>query len=366
MAGMPIVSIPPFVIIAFELTILFGALLGVLGFLVHGRFPHSPRCPATSAVQQRPLRAGLRVPGGAAAARRAALRAAGAAEVTCECPLRRDRAAAFAVGLMLGAAGVGRRLPVESRHVSRRGGAAAGGPPRNLPAGNLPTHGGEPPMSREEAARCRTRSSPAPRTCSTASSSSRRTACRVTAATATGDGPVAFLMIVPPPDLTFAQPAERSDGYLYATIRNGGVVMPAYGDAMSAAERWEVVLYLRQLQGRCGAMTASAAARGERLLALWSSASPRLRAGAGTRHAARLGGVPREPALLARHRPGRRGGLGVAVPHAGALGRRQRLSSGGGLRGLSAARLPALLAAVPGRALLFPWVATRCRKRRRG
>src|SRR5262249_19549434 len=38
-AGMPIVSIPPFVIIAFELTILFGALSGVLGFLVHGGFP---------------------------------------------------------------------------------------------------------------------------------------------------------------------------------------------------------------------------------------------------------------------------------------------------------------------------------------
>jgi molybdopterin-containing oxidoreductase family membrane subunit len=38
-AGMPIVSIPPFVIIAFELTILFGALSGLLGFLVHGRFP---------------------------------------------------------------------------------------------------------------------------------------------------------------------------------------------------------------------------------------------------------------------------------------------------------------------------------------
>ncbi len=37
-AGMPIVSIPPFVIIAFELTILFGALCGLAGFLVHGGF----------------------------------------------------------------------------------------------------------------------------------------------------------------------------------------------------------------------------------------------------------------------------------------------------------------------------------------
>jgi len=60
---------------------------------------------------------------------------------------------------------------------------------------------------------------------------------------------VAFQMIIPPPDLIFAQPSQRSDGYLYATIRNGGVVMPAYADAMSVEERWQVVLYLRKLQG---------------------------------------------------------------------------------------------------------------------
>lgn len=44
-AGMPIVSIPPFVIIAFELTILFGALSGALGLLVHGRLPGSDEVP---------------------------------------------------------------------------------------------------------------------------------------------------------------------------------------------------------------------------------------------------------------------------------------------------------------------------------
>ena len=38
-AGMPIVSIPPFVIIAFELTILFGTLSGLVSFLLLGRFP---------------------------------------------------------------------------------------------------------------------------------------------------------------------------------------------------------------------------------------------------------------------------------------------------------------------------------------
>ena len=37
--GKPLVSIPPFVIIAFELMILFGALSGLAGFLIHGGFP---------------------------------------------------------------------------------------------------------------------------------------------------------------------------------------------------------------------------------------------------------------------------------------------------------------------------------------
>jgi len=37
--GKPIVSIPPFVVIAFELTILFGGLCTLLGLLVLGRLP---------------------------------------------------------------------------------------------------------------------------------------------------------------------------------------------------------------------------------------------------------------------------------------------------------------------------------------
>lgn len=38
--GKPIISLPPFVIIAFELTILFGALATVLGLFVATRLPH--------------------------------------------------------------------------------------------------------------------------------------------------------------------------------------------------------------------------------------------------------------------------------------------------------------------------------------
>jgi len=46
--GKPIVSIPPFVIIAFELMILFGALSGLAGFLFHGRFPQFDPIPGYS------------------------------------------------------------------------------------------------------------------------------------------------------------------------------------------------------------------------------------------------------------------------------------------------------------------------------
>lgn len=38
-SGKPIISIPPFIVIAFELTILFGALATLLGFLFHARLP---------------------------------------------------------------------------------------------------------------------------------------------------------------------------------------------------------------------------------------------------------------------------------------------------------------------------------------
>jgi len=82
-AGMPIVSIPPFVIIAFELMILCGALSGVLGFLVHGRFGRDAPAPGYR-VEFTDDRFGVVVDCGAAEVVRVdeVLRAAGATEVT--------------------------------------------------------------------------------------------------------------------------------------------------------------------------------------------------------------------------------------------------------------------------------------------
>ncbi len=82
-ASMPIVSIPPFVIIAFELTILFGALSGLIGFLVHGGFPKFDSVPGYS-PRFSDDRFGVLIECGVGERPRAeeALRAAGAIEVT--------------------------------------------------------------------------------------------------------------------------------------------------------------------------------------------------------------------------------------------------------------------------------------------
>jgi len=61
-----------------------------------------------------------------------------------------------------------------------------------------------------------------------------------------GDGPVAGGALQPT-DLTSRIAQQRSDGYLYATIRNGGVGMPQYHEALSPRERWQVVAFVRSL-----------------------------------------------------------------------------------------------------------------------
>ena len=63
-----------------------------------------------------------------------------------------------------------------------------------------------------------------------------------------GNGPVAHLLKDPPKNLVTGQSKNLPDGYIYAVIRNGIILMPSYADAMSSSERWQVVLYVRSLQ----------------------------------------------------------------------------------------------------------------------
>jgi mono/diheme cytochrome c family protein len=65
--------------------------------------------------------------------------------------------------------------------------------------------------------------------------------------TMVGDGPVAA-QFMPPPDLLAEATRKRTDGYIYMYMRHGGVVMPSYGNAVSAKDAWDILHYIRSMQ----------------------------------------------------------------------------------------------------------------------
>lgn len=73
-----------------------------------------------------------------------------------------------------------------------------------------------------------------------------------------GDGTVVHLLAHKPANLMTGVSKNLPDGYIYGYIRNGGIWMPAYNDAMSSSERWQVVVYLRDLQAHYQGAQASA------------------------------------------------------------------------------------------------------------
>ena len=66
--------------------------------------------------------------------------------------------------------------------------------------------------------------------------------------TGKGDGSVVHLLEHKPANLMTGVSKNLPDGYIYGYIRNGGIWMPSYNDAMNSSERWQVVMYLRNLE----------------------------------------------------------------------------------------------------------------------
>jgi len=68
-----------------------------------------------------------------------------------------------------------------------------------------------------------------------------------------GSGPVVGQGKFPyAPPINSSATAGRSDGYLYAVVVAGRGLMPPYGERITELDRWALVNYVRQLQGRSG------------------------------------------------------------------------------------------------------------------
>jgi mono/diheme cytochrome c family protein len=67
-----------------------------------------------------------------------------------------------------------------------------------------------------------------------------------------GNGSVVHLLAHKPANLLTGVSTNLPDGYVFGYIRNGGIWMPSYDDAMSATERWQIVLYMRDLEKKYG------------------------------------------------------------------------------------------------------------------
>jgi len=77
-----------------------------------------------------------------------------------------------------------------------------------------------------------------------------------------GDGPILKAKAIFPPPLTGPSAEGRSDGYIWGIIRNGRGAMPSY-NRIEELDRWDVVNYVRGLQGRYAVEVGPAGLPGE-------------------------------------------------------------------------------------------------------
>ncbi|MBI4589218.1 MAG: cytochrome c [Candidatus Rokubacteria bacterium] len=119
-----------------------------------------------------------------------------------------------------------------------------------MPAGTLPRTGGELTPPREARDTAAKRANPVKGTPESIAKGKALFTIYCTACHGQGgkgDGLVSPKFI-PPPDITHPSIQKaRTDGYLQHVIGTGGAVMPAYGEALSPEERWDLVNYLRSI-----------------------------------------------------------------------------------------------------------------------
>lgn len=123
--------------------------------------------------------------------------------------------------------------------------------PRDMPAGTLPIHGMRKMTLEEMTIELHNPLKPTPANLAHGKMLFDTDCAPCHALSGDGDGPVAHLLKahgVIPKNLVTGVAKNLPDGYIYGYIRNGGIHMPAYDDAMSSDGRWDVVMYVRKLE----------------------------------------------------------------------------------------------------------------------
>ncbi|HTQ26029.1 MAG TPA: c-type cytochrome [Candidatus Binataceae bacterium] len=137
--------------------------------------------------------------------------------------------------------------------------------PRVMPEGTLPVYTGSPPQDLEQATiKAHNPLKPTPENIARGKELFTNTCTPCHGESGHGDGPVAHLLHshgFDPKNLVTGTSKNLPDGYIYGYIRDGGIHMPSYADAMNSDERWDVVMYVRQLQGQAPASDQKTAAK---------------------------------------------------------------------------------------------------------
>jgi mono/diheme cytochrome c family protein len=121
--------------------------------------------------------------------------------------------------------------------------------PRVTPADTIPVHGGEPPMTLEQATiKEHNPLQATPENLAKGQQQFNTYCAPCHGESGQGTGPVAHLLAKPPKNLVTGTSKDLPDGYIYGAIRDGVLSMPSYAEEMPAEQRWQVVTYIRSMQ----------------------------------------------------------------------------------------------------------------------
>jgi mono/diheme cytochrome c family protein len=255
--GQPLIPIPPSLIVLFELVMLGMMVATFLAMLALNRFPAIDEQPYDPRITEGNLGIALQVPENLLDGALQAMQAAGAIDVTQDKVIQKPvshKTAAF-WGTLGGVATVALivvglfvydviRIPFPTNMLEQDVTGYEQGPRLAAPAGAVPIQGPELIAG-----------APASQPVATNPESLQRgkvlygLICQMChGANADGKGQLSGFFTPKPADLNGEKAQKMTDNDLFVVITQGKGVMPAQNESLSAADRWNVINYLRALK----------------------------------------------------------------------------------------------------------------------